>query len=1135
MYSQEPRFLADQVERHSFNGQLLLGNRYRLLERLGSGGMGTVYSAFDPLTAQIVALKRVTAVAMQAAANTETRLALAHEFQALSSLHHPHIVAVRDYGFDSQQQPYFTMELLHRPRTIVAAGQIQTTTYKVDLLLQLLYALTYLHRRDVVHRDLKPGNVLVTGRDVKVLDFGLATLAGQPAETAGTLAYMAPETLRGEPVAATADLYAVGVIAYELFAGWHPFAQAPAGLVDAILGLEPEWSFVEIEPALRAVFQRLLVKAPAERYPDAPAVIAALGAATGKSLPVETQATRESFLQAAPFVGRQAELGQLSDALAQAMAGRGSAWLVAGESGVGKSRLLNELRTHALVGGVLVLRGQASSDGGGAYHLWRDGIRRLALLANLDDLEAAVLNPLAADLAALLGRPVAEAPPLEPQPAQTRLLTTVAGLVQRVAQKQPLLLLLEDLHWADDNSLELLQWLNRLVSRWPVLILGSYRHDEQSQLAGRLPQIRRLLLSRLLPDDIATLSAAMLGAGGRRPHLVAFLQQETEGNAFFVVEVVRALAEEAGRLERVADMTLPAHVFAGGMKQVVQRRLRRVAAVHRPLLRLAAVAGRQLDLAVLQAVDPENDLEAWLTAGAIAAVLEVQEGRWQFTHDKLREGVLAELEAGQRQVSHRQVAQAIERVYASHLPPHYADLAYHSGQAAEREQERHYLRLAAETAEATYANATAIEYYERLVPLLDTAVAQAEVLLKLGTVLKFIGRWQAAEERYRQALALAEPTQDEGLLASCLQALGALWRSRGDYQAALNWLMRARQGFEACADRAGLSNVLVEIGNVYYQQGEYSTARSHLEESLTLAQALGDRPGMALARHSLGSVAYSQADYARAQADYEESLALRQELGDRWGMANSFNNLGNVAYVQGEYETAQARYEKSLALRREVGDKWGMAASLNNLGIVPYHQGDFAAAQRFWEESLALRHDLGDKWGTAHSIDNLGLVAFAQGNYAAARARYAESLALRRETGDKQGLSITLSNLARVELDEGDYASAQLHYAESLALAQELDDKRGIIYGLLGLAGVAVRARPEQHQRAVRLAAAAQKLAEVVGIEMERDERLLFERTIAAARATLGEADFSAAWIKGQATTGEQAAAYALDRELRET
>jgi serine/threonine protein kinase len=155
------------------------------------------------------------------------RLTLAREFHLLASLRHPNIISVLDYGFDDERSPYFTMELLEGAETILTAGARRPFEGRIDLLSQMLQALAYLHRRGVIHRDLKPGNVMVVGDQVKVLDFGVSTVrAGRPERGSfivGTLAYMAPELLLGAQANEASDLYAVGVIAYELFAGRHPF------------------------------------------------------------------------------------------------------------------------------------------------------------------------------------------------------------------------------------------------------------------------------------------------------------------------------------------------------------------------------------------------------------------------------------------------------------------------------------------------------------------------------------------------------------------------------------------------------------------------------------------------------------------------------------------------------------------------------------------------------------------------------------------------------------------------------------------------------------------------------------------------------------------------------------------------
>lgn len=1137
-----------------------VGGRYQCVQLLGAGGMGQVYRALDRLTGETVALKRVSAPGLQATPDPALPLALAHEFQALAGLRHPNLIGVRDYGFDRApedrsigpspvRQPYFTMDLLYNSRSIVAAGQWLEPNAKVRLLLPVLHALAYIHHRGIIHRDLKPGNILVSAGEVKVLDFGLAAIGEQHTASSGTLRYMAPEVLRGETATVAADLYAVGIIGYELFAGWHPFAPTGQAIQrEQLLTSEPEWSYVEIEPALRAVLQRLLAKEPARRYPNAAAVIAALSAAIGEPLPLETLATRESFLQTAPLIGRQSELEQLTTALDATRAGNGSSWLIGGESGVGKSRLLSELRTTALVQGVLVMRGQASSSGGGAYHLWEAPLRWLTLLAAPTPLEAAVLKPLLPEIATLIGQPVAAAPPLDAKAAESRLLTTVATLFRRSALAQPILLLLEDLHWADENSLALLAWLTQpraatAPAATPLLIVGTYRRGEAPHLPALLAAMQPLRLPRLLPSQIEALSVAMLGNAGRNVALVNFLQQETEGNTFFVVEVLRALAEEAGDLDRVATMALPKQIFPGGVQQVVQRRLQRVPAHYQPLLEWAAIAGRQLDLAILQRVEGTLSLDSWLDLCANAMILEFQEGRWHFTHDKLREGILVNLTPAQRQPFHRQLAVAIETEYSALLSPHYAQLAYHFGAAGEQARERHYLQLAGEAAQAAYANTAAISYYERWLTLLEgtpqITPPQLDVLLRLGDVLHFVGRWEEAEQRYRQALTasanLVDPAQRAAIEARSYQALGVLQRNRGDFEGALHWLRQAQAAWAAQEDQAHLGEILLEIGNVFYLQGgDPQAGWAYLTQGLAVAQAAHNLPAVASALHRMGSVRYSSGNYPEARDYAEQALALYQQLDNKVGMANALNNLGNIERITGNYTIAQAHRIETLTLRQALGDKWGVAASLNNLAIIPYIQGDYATAQDYWQQSLALRNELGDRWGAGQTLDNLGLVAFSLGDYTTARRQHRESLTLRRTLGDRWGIATALGNLAHAELYAGAFADARAHYTESMTVSLALDDKRGIISCAIGLAGVIVYKESTDEpalSKAVQFLALARRLTDQTGAALERDEEALYVTAEQGLRNRLAVAVYAAAWEMGHALGDDAIATLLMQKE----
>lgn len=519
-----------------------INNRYTLQTPIGKGGMGTVYAAYDRLTQQTVALKQVGASAEQLAFNsrmgsqtlTEVRVALAHEFQVLASLRHPHIISVFDYGFDAGFRPYYVMPLLEHPRTLVEAARHQPLREQIELVIQTLQALTYLHRRGITHRDLKPDNVLVdASRQVRVLDFGLALAGTATQEVAGTLAYMAPEVLQGQNTTPAADLFAVGVMLYEILLGQHPFtAPTHSQFATRILFDEPELAALMGDPATRrlgVILDSLLAKDPAQRHPDARTVIDDLCRAVDLAPLPETSAIREGFLQAAPFIGRTRPLQHLTAALNDSTVA-GSAWLVGGESGVGKTRLLHEVQIYALVKGQRVLWGQATEGASLPYSLWRGVVPPLLLMVAVSDDEAAVLAELVPDISTLLGRAIQAAAPLASNAHRARLVWTLRAVIGRVAE--PLLLVLDDLQWADDVAM--VEEIATLVQQQPLVVIGSYRNDEAPHLPDSLPAFQPMMLDRFDAEGVAALSQAMLGPqAGTNLDLVTLLTEETEGNVFF--------------------------------------------------------------------------------------------------------------------------------------------------------------------------------------------------------------------------------------------------------------------------------------------------------------------------------------------------------------------------------------------------------------------------------------------------------------------------------------------------------------------------------------------------------------------------------------------------------------------------
>lgn len=1108
-----------------------LNDRYILLEKLGSGGMGTVYRAADRLTSQIVALKQVSVEAGALSFGVETdqhdlRVSLAHEFQTLASLRHPNIISVLDYGFDEAGKPFFTMPLLVDAVDIRQAAEKVPLKSKLALIGQMLEALRYLHRQGIIHRDLKPGNVMVnTQGQVKLLDFGLAVEPEKVRGVAGTLAYLAPEILQGLAPSAAADLYAVGVIAYEIITGKYPYDTASSHeLMRQVVSVMPnlsllpetveQWLDQETHPpelpldtrtmilpdsllrsadtttaddsrtflandlippvtetqpslptpnsaqhrmafpekeeplSLREVIGKLLAKAPTDRFSDAENALTHLSALSGDHSLVQNASVRESYLQAAKFIGRERELETLMDALGAAQSRKGSAWLIGGESGVGKSRLLDELGAQALVGGVLVLRGLAVESLSLPYQLWRDPLRRLLLTTHLSDLDAGILKGIVTDLDTLIGRTIPPAPPLEGRAAADRLMLAVTSVFRR--QQRPILLLVEDLQWAT-NGLELLRALSEIAHRLPLMIVGSYRSDERPDLPDTLPAMRHIHLERFNTAQITHLSRSMFGEVGATRPLVNLLERETEGNPLFMVEVAWALIEEVGGLDQVRLDRLPDHVLAGGVRSILLRKLARVPLFAQPLLRLAAAAGRLIDPQLMRRLAPNLNLENWLAACLNAGVMGVRDGRWSFTHDRLRASLLDTMASDERRESHLVIARALEAIHGE--DPSYASvLMEHWGAAGDAQKEAAYAIITGEQALQGSRLAEARTLFEGALSKLSEGDRPRRALaaIALGETAEKLSDYTGASNHLQAGLSLAE--DDPVLRVRAHNGLSGVAHRRGDYAQCELQARIALELAQQINDQRGLAASYTQLGNAAYGRGDYAAAGGFFEEGLKLSRQMNNQAGIAGALNNLGNVAYGRGDYALARERYTQTLALWREMGNRLGVNMVLNNLGACASAVSDHEAARQFYQESLNLQREIGDRRGMAFSLNNLGTVAYMTGDYSQAADYYEESLRLKRELGDRRGVATSLNNLGFLAYELGDLDRARTFYEERIAIGREIGDRRGIANGLDGLAVVTAAQGNYERAETYFGESLLLFSEIGDRASTAATFVNLA-----------------------------------------------------------------------------------
>ena len=736
---------------HAEQPDSFAGGRYVVQRFLGEGGKKRVYVAYDELLDRDVAFALIKTEGL----DDVGRERMVRQAQAMGRMGvHPHIVSILDFG-DQEGVPYVVTELMGGGDVeglLADAEGALPLAQSLDIARATADGLVFAHERGVVHRDLKPGNVWLTSDGVaKIGDFGLAVAEGRSRLTqhgmmVGTFGYMPPEQALGQDVTPQADLYSLGAMLYELVTGAPPFAgEDTTAVISQHINTSPVRPSLRSEhcpPDLEALILRLLAKASSDRPASASEVLAVLDRIDPDAVSASDSQLNPLDRLARVFVGRQNELERLREAFDDAFAGRGSVVMLVGEPGIGKTRTAQELETYARMRGAQVLWGRAhESSGAPAYWPWVQVGRAWgrandagALTTPLPASVGMELTRLFPELPGILGTEPPELPSVTDESAQFRLFEAYVSFLRAVTQSTPLVVVLDDIHWADKPTLLLLQHLAPELANMQLLIVGAYRDTELARthpLSEALAELnraggfQRVVLRGLDEPEVRAYLAATTG---REPsgELATRIYEETEGNPFFLAEVVNLLTEQ-GSFEAgsVSDIALPE-----GVREALGRRFDRLSEEANELLTMASVVGREFEYDTLsRLIDSEDEaLLARIEEGLGACVIEELDrpGRYRFTHALMQETLLGELSTTRRVGLHGQIAEALERQYGDRAGERAATLALHYVESASLNREHtekaaRYSRLAGQQAVAVNAWAEGARHYEACRSLVEAS------------------------------------------------------------------------------------------------------------------------------------------------------------------------------------------------------------------------------------------------------------------------------------------------------------------------------------------------------------------------------------------------------------------------------
>ena len=1009
-----------------------INGRYQLEDIIGSGGMGTVYRAHDLAKKQTVAVKMLNITTDN---NDSFSSRFYREFRVLVRLKHPHIVRAYQYGMH-QNRPYLVLEYLQGDTVAEHLKEHSPLPRPIllDTARQLVDALMHIHAQGITHRDLKPGNLMLmpgeNGRfHLKLMDFGLVHLSElslhltQEGSALGTVTYMAPEQAQGLAIDFRADLYALGILLYEMAAGRPPFRhENPATvLLQQITTTPPppQQFNPSIDTALSDFIMTLLYKDPEQRPASTALVANQIEALANHDQPAGKPITpvKMNLLPRLPLIGREPLMAQMRQHWQTTTHSKGQLILLSGMVGAGKGRIVEELQRQARISPQQAFHGRNREHGSLPYQPFVDILDNL--VNQLSAEEQANLPPELTRLLPSIKDIVGESSSQATE-AQMRLFAVCWQLLSRAAQEEPRLLIIEDMQWADPATLEMLDYITQRLPQAPLLLILTYRTEEVQttpQLKAILDDLNRLEHSHMLEvplltrEQVASFLQIALGQSHLPDPLIDNLYQATGGNPLYIEETIKVLTAE-GNIDKWIEQPSTQHQTSvsfrnqlGSILQlpqrvlaIAERRLQLLPSEERSVLATAAVLGPEfsfellhsiLDMDEMQLVEHIDNLLAAHFIEELPLQAHHEEERYRFHQEALRQALLNTLSRRRRRLLHQRTSQAMQSLYDTSQPQIWPILAHHYQEAGDRESALTYFILSGDVARRVYAHAEAIAHYTAALELADIAQASTQQLIHLysqrGRSLELYGKFSEALTNYEAMQETAVSRADHLLQVVALLAQAILY----------------------------ITPTPVNDGH---------KGKQFAQQALSLAREHGIEAAEAKA---LWTLMLRRPDGIRqAIADGEQSIAIARRLHIREQLAYSLNDIYWVYIANGQLDQAQAAAAEARQLWRELDNQPMLSDNLTLSAGSYFLQADFDQALTLAHEAYTVSKAIDNLWGQAFSLWPQEYVWIERGEWGQAMQAMNEAITLSQQAGLLPPQVSTRSDLALIHADLGDFDHA---------------------------------------------------------------------------------------------------------------
>jgi serine/threonine protein kinase/tetratricopeptide (TPR) repeat protein len=1015
-------------------------------EHIGSGSFGDIFKVTNR-SGDTGALKMIHREFQV------DRLQFKSTFRTAKKIHDKN--CCRMYDWISDEDISWVMEYIDgKPISSLKFTNVRSLDNILKVMIQVCNGLITLHSRSIIHRDLKPENILIDLKGVvKITDFDFIKTGYSEKKLGvftGTPEYSSPEHfISSYELDTRSDLYCLGVILYELLTGELPFTGKTAKEIGDQHRLKPLVLPTKINPQIPAGVEKVIIglleKDPNDRYQHAHAVAKGLFKEIKNTNGIKLRYDI-SYLLKPKFVNRVTPLKTLNELSDELKNKNGNIVLILGESGIGKSKLIQQFYYQLQlqdIGFYKSICKPVESSLNPLYMIFKEIIsdksenEKLKCFGKFgwDLVKYGILSE--QNWMKKIKKPIE----LSGQNAEIRLFAAITDFLKEAAEK-PLVICIDDLHWADKQILKWLQFAERDLRDFPVLIIGLHRSEQffnDSQLL-QIENLQQLFIKNLKEIDISEMIRSMLGSKRRSKDFRNFIENivsHTNGNPLFIRELLYHLNEKDmisivnNKWEFPKKLEL--EKLPDTIQKVIQTRLQILNRSALRSLQIASIIGKKFDFETLLSITKkvDNELLDDLIDCREVSLIEESSNEYVFIHDKIRE--VLENELKEKYPSfwkelHLKAAEFLEEKYSSNLDEVLDEVANHFFKAENFEKSADYLELAGDNAEKNYQNETALEYYDKLIKSLrsllnieDLIIGNALrkinekdpksiLLLKRlakayyhkSNIYDHIRKPEDAISECKISLTIAERTGDKEIIRLAHFLLGWCYSSTDKaLYTAINHYEVALELSEELDSNELIAYTLSRIGTTYTNFREYDKAREYFSKSHNLYKQINNKNGIALSYLVKGRNLRLQGHFDKGIEFLEKGLKVKKDFDSNYNIMCVNWNLGNAYQDKGEFETALKYYFRALEINEEMNETVVNASISIQIGYTYYYKGEYERALDYFRSAEKTESRIDLKIGRLISLRNITDILCILKKYPEAKNTNKEALELAQKNKDK--------------------------------------------------------------------------------------------------------------------------------------